>query len=243
MVAVVVLPQAHASERMFATWAHTFPPLAPLELGRWLLETHTGHMFAHPAGGGRGASTLTSVCSLVGVAALWRRGAPARVWLALLLAPFALNLFAACLHAYPYGGSARWMLHLAPAVCLLAGLGAYRLLGERRHARAVVLALLVAQALFLAARDVRRPYKNAHDRAHRDFARSFSVDAARDAELVWGPGDLGLVPSPLGRARWHARMRACYELVGSEQHDIVRRHKSKQARVDRVEVLEFVPRR
>ena len=35
-------------------------------------------------------------------------------------APAGLNLFAAALHRYPYGGHVKFSMHLGPAVCLLA---------------------------------------------------------------------------------------------------------------------------
>jgi hypothetical protein len=51
---------------------------------------------------------------------MWRRD---RHLFVLLLAPFLLTFIAAAMRKYPYGGSARVAQYVAPAVCLLAGLG------------------------------------------------------------------------------------------------------------------------
>ena len=103
-------------------WADSFPPLdSPVRLVSWLIRTHAGSMFAYPGGGNRGASTMTLVLVLVAAAALWRRGQ--RTLLAILVMPMAVAIAAAALKLYPYGGQARIMQYLAPAICLLAGLG------------------------------------------------------------------------------------------------------------------------
>jgi hypothetical protein len=219
MALIVVRAQAGSGEAMFTIWGHTFPPLdRPLALPGWLLAVHTGRMFAHPAGGSDGGSALTTALFVVGLVTLARRGGRGRAALALLLLPFALNLVAAALHAYPYGGSARWMLHLAPAVCLSAGLGAARLVERRPRARAGLLGLLALAALFGMGRDLARPYKNLHDREHRAFARRFWTEAARDAVLVCATTDLGWVPSPEGWARGHYAQYLCNQRITSPRH-------------------------
>src|SRR5438094_380217 len=50
-------------------------------------------------------------------------------WLILCGAPLLLNLLAAALHRYPYGAG-RLSQHLAPGLCLLAGLGAAALIAR-----------------------------------------------------------------------------------------------------------------
>ena len=119
-------------------WADTFPPLwQPLKLPLWLLETHAGGMLAYPVGGPNWGSTLSLVCAAAGAAALVRR----RQWslLGLLLAPLGLNLIAAALHRFPYGGHARMTLFLAPTFCTLIALGTAaavtRIEAWRRRAR------------------------------------------------------------------------------------------------------------
>ncbi|MEW6271059.1 MAG: hypothetical protein AB1689_17390, partial [Thermodesulfobacteriota bacterium] len=113
-----------------AFWSKAFPPGEPLALMRWLLETHTGMLFAYPNGGKRGGSIATVLLFAVGVWALLRRADTSpreqrvqREVLALLLLPFALGLLAAALRLYPYGGHLRLTLYLAPSICLLAGAG------------------------------------------------------------------------------------------------------------------------
>jgi len=109
-------------------WAHGFPPASLAGLPLWLLSAHTGRMFAYPVGDGHGGSTLTFLLFLIGGWQLCRAGK----WqlLMLLLTPFALNLLAAGLHRYPYGGCCRLAQHLAPAICLLAGNGAGALIEQ-----------------------------------------------------------------------------------------------------------------
>ena len=84
---------------------------------------------------------------LVGIVTLFKRGR--RYELSLLLMPFVLNLAAAFLHAYPYGGTTRVMQHLAPTICLLAGIGLFATLerlrpsASLRWSRGIVLGLLL----------------------------------------------------------------------------------------------------
>ncbi len=85
-------------------------------------------MFAYPAGGDVGASTMTTALVIAAIVAYMRRGS--RTVLALLLAPFAMGLAAAFLGRYPYGGSARTMQYVAPSIILMAGLGAAVLLAR-----------------------------------------------------------------------------------------------------------------
>ena len=103
-------------------WAEAFPPLAhPIRLVLWLIDVHTGYMFAYPDGGAHGASTLTFLGMMAAAWILWKRGN--KTILILVLAPFGLALAAAAIHRYPYGVSARTTQYAAPAICLLAGLG------------------------------------------------------------------------------------------------------------------------
>ena len=77
-------------------------------------------------GAGDGVSSVTFLLFAFGAWTWWKGGR--RSLLVLWLAPFALNLLAAALHRYPYGGGCRLCQHLAPAVCLLAGTGIAALL-------------------------------------------------------------------------------------------------------------------
>ncbi len=107
-------------------WADAFPPHSPWPLAKWLVLIHTGRMMAYPVGDANGGSALTFLLFLGGAWAWWKSGR--RALLVLALTPFALNLLAAVLHRYPYGGCCRLSQHMAPAVCLLAGTGMAALL-------------------------------------------------------------------------------------------------------------------
>lgn len=115
-------PKAVELDReMKAYWAHGFPPRDPVDFGAWVIDLHTGRMLAYPLGEAHGASTLSFLLFLGGVWRLWRTGRHGL--LVLCLAPFALNFIAAVLDKYPYAGCWRLTQHLAPAICLLIGVG------------------------------------------------------------------------------------------------------------------------
>ena len=107
-----------------------------------------------------------------------------------MLAPFGLTLIAAALDRYPYGGEARQMQFVAPATCVLAGLGAGLVLESDPPARAtrpvlavVVLALMIDPIVALA-RDAARPYRYNQDQEAREMAREFWPTAISHAELA-----------------------------------------------------------
>jgi len=204
-------------------WQDSFPPMhEPWLLPLWLVQVHAGAMFAHPSGGNSFGSTATLVAVLAGCAALWRRGrsrgaaprqprtaAPdGRAALGLLLLPFATSLAAAALGTYPYGGSARVALHLAPAVCLLAGAGISYLLRRLLPPRLVpegIRIAAVAMAAFAmvgAVIDVATPYKR-HDHAHaKQAARDLAARvAASDRVLLGLAKEVGEADRPLPRIR------------------------------------------
>lgn len=108
-------------------WRRAFPPslLNPLEFLGWMLRIHTGNMLAYPAGGDKGGATATFLLVCIGAARMWRRNLPL---LTLLLSPLVLAFIAGALQKYPYGASARTSLYMAPAFCLLAGLGVWQVI-------------------------------------------------------------------------------------------------------------------
>ena len=178
-------------------WAASFPPLGSAwGLIRWLVAVHTGSMFAYPGGGRLGASTPAFLLFAAGAVALWR--ADRRAILAACLLPFGLTMVAAALRRYPYGGEARIAQFLAPAICLLVGLGAARLLAmipdPRPRARATVMATvaLVAAGVGPAAADLAHPYRMVYDHRAREFARRFWPEQARDAEVACLRRDFGI---------------------------------------------------
>jgi hypothetical protein len=178
-------------------WADSFPPLdSPIRLASWVITTHAGSMFAYPVGGGLGASSLTLILVLIAAVVLWRRGQG--TILALLVMPMGVALAAAALKLYPYGGEPRVMQYIAPAVCLMAGVGASALVGllprptgrvAAIRAAAITLAVMGIVALI---RDFRHPYRSIYDHQAREFARRFWPEQARTAELACLQWDFGI---------------------------------------------------
>jgi hypothetical protein len=206
-------------------WEANFPPLArPWQLPGWLLLAHSSDMMAYPFGGERGRSAATFVMLIVGLALLVR----ARRWklLWLLLAPLGLTFLAATLRLYPYGGGVRLNIYMAPAICLLAGLGLAEL--NRRfwkhdlHTQRATLATLAAFALIgggCIARDVIYPYKSVADERVRAFARWFWFNASQDGEVACAITDLKEVfaPDTFNRLNWTAEY-LCNQRIYSPRH-------------------------
>lgn len=181
MYALYGKPHADFASRLkeIEMWTRTFPPVRePWKLPVWFALIHTGNMFAYPAGGPNGGSTATFLLFVVGLLATARRN-PALT--AMLIGPIALTFAAAALQLYPYGGSARTSLYMAPAICLLAGAGAWQTLRRivRRSAarfpgrienvgsKLVVIAMVGVAAVGLV-RDFREPSKDPSvARSHR----------------------------------------------------------------------------
>jgi len=181
-------------------WDFTFPPIAePARLPRWFLEVHTGNMFAYPNGGNDHGSAATFLLFVLGGIALLRR-AP---WGVLaLLAPFALMFVAAALQKYPYGGSARIAQHVAPAICLLAGMGisvVMRWLGTPARAARGLRLVAIAMLLLIVVgvvRDLRQPWKH---RSDLEMERTITELAEAAA-----PGERWVVFGTLGERVPHA---------------------------------------
>lgn len=173
MLVAFAAPHAAAASWLteMAMWTPAFPPLArPWEWPWWLLQAHAGYMSAYPSGGREFGSSATLALILIGLFA-WRPPRRALL-LGLLLAPLAFNFAAALFEKYPYGGSVRVSIFLAPAFCLLAGCGFAALLARLRAARrGPALACLALAALPVGgiAGDVARPYKLESDRACERF--------------------------------------------------------------------------
>lgn len=174
MLATSVGPQFAAEAQVMRDyWAAAFPPLGdPLRLPLWLVDAHTGEMFAYPLGGERGGSVLTFLCFATGIVVVWRT----RAWplASVTLATLALAFVAAALQRYPYGGHPRLVQYAAPLICLLAGAGLARILASDRRprlARNVRMATAAALALIgcgLMIRYVARPYQDVRDVYRRE---------------------------------------------------------------------------
>ncbi|HVA50868.1 MAG TPA: hypothetical protein VNH11_31285 [Pirellulales bacterium] len=113
-------------------WKEHLPSLgSPVEWIVWLFKTHTGDLLAIPLGGERGASIVTFLLVVTGTIALFR--ARQHRLLVLCLAPPALNLVAALMGRFPYGGHVKFSQYLAPAICVLLGVGGAALIARRRN--------------------------------------------------------------------------------------------------------------
>lgn len=171
----------------------SFPPFAhPLRIPFWLLDVHTGNMLAYPFGGSHFASIGTTLLVITGIVTFWRKGR--RDFLLLLFAPLGLAFLAACLRKYPYGISARTMLFMAPAFCLLAGVGLaslIRLLPRAMQSMAIrctVIALAVVAVGALAMECV-WPYK--------DLCYAQTRSSVRQLADQTRPGDQWVVANSL----------------------------------------------
>lgn len=209
--------------QMHAYWQEAFPPWQePLALVGWLIDTHTSFTFAYPIGGKRGGSALTTLAFLVAVVVLYRRrGAPVT---SVFVLPFALALVAAAMHRYPYGGSARVMLYLAPLICLMAGLGGAVLIATARRPQVRfriaggVLIAMVVLGLSSIVRDLVQPYKTVYDQNDRWFAYWLWNDKAHDAQLVCVKTDLGKDFYPLNYEWGHSAQYLCNQRIYSARH-------------------------
>jgi hypothetical protein len=169
-------------------WSSSFPPLSD-GIGpgiSWLASIHSGNLFAYPIGGEGGASSISLALFIIGAVALLR----SRNYLLLtaLVAPFGLNLLAAAMKRYPYGGEARIAQHLAPAICLLAALGADRLLAHLRSRRAWIEQGLIGLLLVIGAGQFTlslvKPYQLESSQRARGFARWFWPTMAHDGSTI-----------------------------------------------------------
>lgn len=179
-------PHAQFAARLteIPMWKPTFPPvLEPWKLPVWFVLIHTGNMFAYPHGSANGGSTATFLLVVIGAVSLWWSDR-SRVWL--LLGPLAFTFLAAAFEKYPYGGSARTSLYMAPAFCLLAGLGGHELL--RRLLRGEQVADGVKAACFGLAifgvgacvADLRKPYKDKAVQLSYQHVRTLAQRAQSD---------------------------------------------------------------
>ncbi|MBX3413391.1 MAG: glycosyltransferase family 39 protein [Pirellulales bacterium] len=204
-------------------WQMAFPPVTqPIALVTWLVREHTGHIFAFPIGGKNGASTLNLICFVAGVVLLWR--VRRRTLLLACLGPFFLAFVAASLQRYPYGGSTRVVLYLAPAICLIAGLGATWIISWGREPwfrRAMALVAIAVLGLIGAGQgiaDLVMPYKTIHDERDRAFADWLWNDKAHGVEMVCVYRDLGLDFFPLNWEWGHSARYLCNQRIYSPRH-------------------------
>lgn len=211
---------AHGS-KMQDYWQESFPPSPfshPMAWIVWIIDAHTGEMFAYPVGGNAGGSTLTLVLSFCGVIQFSQR----KEWwfLATCAGTFGLGYLASVMHRYPYGNTARLVQHLAPLICLLAGSGiAFLIEGVKTMHMRYSLVRMVASGMFLiiicsSIVDVVRPYKSRIDFIHRDLARWFWEPGREKGEMYCIRTDLGHNFWPVS---WQERYVA-YQHLYSPKH-------------------------
>jgi hypothetical protein len=226
MLAVASKGQSNAELNwMQDYWKDHLPSLrSPLGFVLWLLKTHTGDLLAIPLGGEHGASTISFLLVAVGVIALAR----VRQYRLLLicLAPAGLNLVAALMGRFPYGGHVKFSQYLAPAVCLLLGVGAAALVNSgqkpaavRQRSLCIALIVLALIPVGTVIRDFACPYKSPTDVQYRDFARWFWPSAQFDGEVACLHSDLGLefAPGTFHHLGWSA-MYVCNQRIYSPRH-------------------------
>lgn len=205
-------------------WASTFPPWSePSRFFSWFVHVHLGKMFAYPNGGNNGGSALTFGLFCLGAWVLWRRDH--RLKVLLLLSPFPLMFVAASIHAYPYGGSARVAQHVAPVICLLAGVGlAYvmRIRPDTRIEKRALVFVGICMVLILGgmARDIVKPYKELADRDNRQAIERMAKAAINDERWIvfggWGNVQQG-IPDLYHWAGSAARFRYYLLRLGGER--------------------------
>ncbi len=214
-------PQDH--DYFHGAWAEAFPPLDNAwRLLVWLLDVHTGFMFAYPDGGAHGASVATFVGFAVAAVVLWSHRR--RTVVALVLAPLALAMLAAAIHRYPYGVSARTTQYAAPGICLLSGLGAAYGLSRIRDPRArgnglrIFAGVLAVLGFGRLAADMITPSKTVTDARVRSFAAWFWTELSRDGELACIRGDLGVSFSQKHWTKDATDTYLCYQKIYSPRH-------------------------
>jgi len=191
-------PQAAELKQFMRTyWKHGFPPGNPLEFVWWAVKIHTGRLMSFPYGDGNGGSTLTFLLFLTGIWATWKSAH--RGLLVLCLTPFVLNFVAAVMGQYPYGACTRLSMHLAPAICLLIGLGIAHLLElvtplrQRLRWVAGIFMLLAALGIGEMAADAYKP--------HREPYGEWMQHMTRELDGQLQPGDEIAFRCPIKKQR------------------------------------------
>jgi hypothetical protein len=201
-----------AADQSFQSEAYgllgAFPPLDSVgAFLKWMVLAHTGPLFAHPAGGENGGSTLTLLLCMIGAVVFLRRR---EVLPPLLLAlPLMLHLLAAVMRRYPYGTHVKFSMHVAPMIYILFSVGIAALLGlDLRKAKTacfvrnlrIVLILAAVLGVAFIARDLSRPYRKRADQQARAFAQWFWPSAGFEDRAVDIKDDLGY---QFSQGTWH----------------------------------------
>jgi hypothetical protein len=123
------------------------------------------------------------------------------------------------------------MQYLAPATCLLMGLGMASLIERRptpelrKKWRGGIVVALAALGLGQLLMDFVKPYRDKEDIMSRRFSQWLWNDYAKDSELICAHTDLGLRldANPLKWQRGMTSIYRCYQALYSPRH---RRHKN-----------------
>jgi len=227
-----------AAELPFMTdfWRKSFPPLAePWKLPLWFLDVHAGAWLSYPIGSTNGGSTITFLLILTALVAWRRTGRGALA--AFCLLPLGLNLVAAAMHRYPYGGHVKLVHYAAGPICLMTGYGLTVALAWAARRKETLLPTFRRAAVAMAiiglgvmVRDVCRPQKTFSDARHRDFARWFWFNAEFEGETCCVLTDLKQVfaPEALKDLNWTA-MYLCNQKIYSP-----RRQRNESVQWDRI---------
>jgi len=178
------LPHAEAASWLHEMdmWVTAFPPISEWwTVPSWLIERHAGYMSAYPTGGRHFGSSATLLLQILGVLVLWRQQRKSQ--LALLYGSLPFLFIAAAIQAYPYGGSVRVAIFLAPAICICAAVGLERLLPSPRATAVVVIAML----LFITGgilKDINQPYKTISDQNCVQFVQLLETTVDENTTLV-----------------------------------------------------------
>jgi hypothetical protein len=169
-------------------WVTAFPPIQQWwQIPGWLVERHAGYMSAYPTGGRDFGSVATLLLQLIGVIVLWKR--LQRQHLFLLWGALPFLFIAAAIQAYPYGGSVRVAIFLAPAICICTGAG-LSAIAKSKSATHVVCALMATMMVAGIYRDFKQPYKNPSDLAIEQFVEQLAAEPKSSQNL------LGHLPNP-----------------------------------------------
>ncbi len=194
-------------------WKTSFPDLQNFwTIPLWLIERHAGYMSAYPTGGRNFGSLITFILQLIGVLVWYRSGRRKHLFLLWSSLPFLFS--AAAIQAYPYGGSVRVAIFLAPAICISLGF-ALRFLFREKLGESSFLISMICFIILGIFRDIKEPYKNLAD--VRDVVFVEEVSAYPETErVVYGrlPGDINILNygGSLARLRYLLRLKLDREI-------------------------------
>jgi len=203
-------------------WKTSFPNLQKVwTIPWWLIERHAGYMSAYPTGGRSFGSLIPFALQVIGVFIWYRSGYRNHLFLLWSSLPFLFS--AAVIQAYPYGGSVRVSIFLAPAIRISLGF-ALKILFRGRNGLVTFSTLMICFILLGIFKDIEEPYKNLADVRDAAFAEEASVHF--DSEnLIYGrlPGELNLLSygGSLARLRYLLRLKLGQDIKWRGHNDVI----------------------